>query len=117
MVEERAKRKLTEIVSKSACEVNGAVIFMKKWKSRNKTFVRKDVDTVVAVLCNVHVLCCWILKNKIGTAMSFTSVFQAMGQRHKANLPLCASYQQCRVQLWKTQEELKKENLIHHELG
>lgn len=48
--------------------------------------------------------------------MSFTSVFQALGQRQKVNLLLCASYQQCRVQLWKTQEELETENLIHHEL-
>lgn len=70
----------------------------------------------MAVLYNIHVLCYWILKNKIGTAVSFSSVFQAIGQRYKVNLPLCASYQQCRVQLWKTQEELETENSIHHEL-
>lgn len=52
--------------------------------------------------------------------MSFTSVFQAIGQRHKANLPLCGSHQQCRAELctlWKTWEKFKKENLIHHELN
>lgn len=73
-------------------------------------FIKKDVDTVVAALYDIHVLCYWTLKNKIGSAMSFTLVFQATGQRHKANLPLCASYQQCREELcmlWKTQEQFR----------
>jgi len=57
-------------------------------------FITKDVDTVVAVLYNIHVLCYWTLQNKIGSETSFTSIFQAIGQRHKANLPLCESHQQ-----------------------
>lgn len=36
--------------------------FIKKWKSKTKIFVRKDVETVMALLYSIYVLCYWTIE-------------------------------------------------------
>lgn len=78
--------------------------FIKKWKSGNKTLIKERCRYCCGSVIT-HVPCYWTLKNKIHFS------FQVIGQRHKVNLPLCASYQQCRAELctlWKTQEQFRE---------